>query len=246
MWYGTTIRMTLSPLDIFATLVAALCHDIDHGGLNNAFHVKAQTPLALLYKDTSVLETHHCSRAISILSEVDNDILSELSEEQVSSLWKTLISAILSTDMSLHFHLVKEFESIVSVEKSFDASKQEHRKLLADMVLKCADISNVIKPFPIAKKWAEIICQEFFAQGDMERERGIAVSPLMNRQTVVIPQMQLGFINSICVPIFSLFSVFDNSLTTIPRNLKKNIEEWNLVLQQGMLEQQKQQQQQQR
>ncbi|PRP78206.1 3'5'-cyclic nucleotide phosphodiesterase family protein, partial [Planoprotostelium fungivorum] len=233
IWFGTTTRMAMTPLDILATLIAAMCHDIDHGGLNNAFHVKAQTPLALLYKDTSVLETHHCSRAISILSEVDNDILSELSEEQMASLWKTMISAILSTDMSLHFHLVKEFETIVT-EHSFDASRQEHRKLLSEMVLKCADISNVIKPFPIAMKWAEIICQEFFNQGDMERQRGVAVSPLMNRATVIIPQMQLGFINSICVPIFSLFSSFDNSLTNISKHLKNNIQEWNSVLQTGM------------
>jgi hypothetical protein len=37
-------------LEILAILVGAMCHDADHGGLNNAFHVKAQTPLALLYK----------------------------------------------------------------------------------------------------------------------------------------------------------------------------------------------------
>ena len=67
MVHGKRIQIIFSPLEIFSILIAALCHDLDHGGLNNAFHVKAQTPLALLYKDMSVLETHHCSRAITLL-----------------------------------------------------------------------------------------------------------------------------------------------------------------------------------
>lgn len=113
LWHGKVLQGVFSKLEILALLVASLCHDIDHGGLNNAFHVKAQTPLALLYKDMSVLETHHCSKSISLLSETDNDILSGLSESQSSDLWKLLIQAILATDMSLHFNLLNKFEGLV-------------------------------------------------------------------------------------------------------------------------------------
>ena len=31
-------------------------HDIDHNGLNNNFHINSQSPLAVLYNDSSVLE----------------------------------------------------------------------------------------------------------------------------------------------------------------------------------------------
>lgn len=113
LWHGKTLQGIFSPLEILGLLCAALCHDVDHGGLNNAFHVKAQTPLAVLYKDTSVLETHHCSRSITLLSEVDNDILSGLSDQQYSDIWKTIIQAILATDMSLHFALLGQFENFV-------------------------------------------------------------------------------------------------------------------------------------
>jgi hypothetical protein len=37
-------------------LVGGLVHDIDHNGLNNNFHINSQSPLAVLYNDSSVLE----------------------------------------------------------------------------------------------------------------------------------------------------------------------------------------------
>jgi hypothetical protein len=234
IWHSKKLQEWLPPIEILAVLVAAICHDVDHGGLNNAFQVKAQTPLALLYKDRSVLETHHCSRSITLLSEVDNDILSGLTEQQYSELWKLMISSILATDMSLHFSLLGTFESLVVKEKSWTASNPEHRKLMANMLLKCADISNVVKPFHIAKRWAEVLCTEFFMQGDIEKAKGLDISPLMDRDTVIMPQMQLGFINSICVPIFSLLCNFLTELGPLLETLRDNIAEWNKILQKGL------------
>lgn len=51
----------LTPVERFSILIAALCHDIRHPGLNNTYQVNAQTPLALLYNDQAVLEHHHCA-----------------------------------------------------------------------------------------------------------------------------------------------------------------------------------------
>ena len=33
-----------------------------------------------------------------------------------------------------------------------------------EILIKCADTSNVLKPFPIAKKWAMRVTDEFFLQ----------------------------------------------------------------------------------
>jgi hypothetical protein len=41
------------------------------------------------------------------------------------------------------------------------------------VLLKCADISNVAKPLPVAMEWAVAVSDEFFAQGDRERRQGI-------------------------------------------------------------------------
>jgi hypothetical protein len=43
---------------------------------------------------------------------------------------------------------------------------------LMQVLLKCADISNVAKPMAAAKEWAVAVTDELFAQGDMERLSG--------------------------------------------------------------------------
>lgn len=47
----------LSDEDIFAAMIAAMIHDLDHPGLNNAFQVSSQSYLATLYNDKSVIFT---------------------------------------------------------------------------------------------------------------------------------------------------------------------------------------------
>ena len=45
--------------DVFALFVSALCHDIDHPGVNNAFMVSSRSDIAGLYSNDAVLERHH-------------------------------------------------------------------------------------------------------------------------------------------------------------------------------------------
>ena len=53
----------LNQLEIFAVALAAVCHDVDHPGLTNAFLVAASDPIALRYNDKAVLESHHAATA---------------------------------------------------------------------------------------------------------------------------------------------------------------------------------------
>lgn len=70
-------RDLLQPIEIYALMLSALFHDLEHPGLNNAYHVKAGTELALRFNDQSVLENHHCVVAFSLLRE--HDIFAPLS-----------------------------------------------------------------------------------------------------------------------------------------------------------------------
>ena len=63
---ATNAASLLQPWQVMVALVAALCHDIGHGGVNNAFLEKTNHPLALTYSYTSTLERMHCA-------EVSND-----------------------------------------------------------------------------------------------------------------------------------------------------------------------------
>jgi hypothetical protein len=55
----TRLGQQLSLLDIFALLIASLCHDIDHPGTNNEFQVNSGSDLAFMYNNQSVM-LHNC------------------------------------------------------------------------------------------------------------------------------------------------------------------------------------------
>ena len=58
------------------------------------------------------------------------------------------------------------------------------------MALKAADISNPARTLHISKLWSENIMEEFFRQGDLEKEKKMSVSFLCDRCTTVISVSQ--------------------------------------------------------
>ena len=57
-----------SKLEVFAALVGAAVHDVDHPGRSNQFLIETNNPLAVLYNDNSVLENHHLAVAFQTLA----------------------------------------------------------------------------------------------------------------------------------------------------------------------------------
>ncbi|VDP67888.1 unnamed protein product [Schistosoma mattheei] len=55
------IRSICTNIDEVATLLAAIVHDVDHPGKTNPFLVNSNDPLAILYNDIAVLESHHAA-----------------------------------------------------------------------------------------------------------------------------------------------------------------------------------------
>lgn len=51
------------------------------------------------------------------------------------------------------------------------------------MIVKCSDVSNSARTTNIYVRWANLICDEFFEQGDIEKELNLPVSPFMDRRT---------------------------------------------------------------
>lgn len=220
------LRDYMDDLDVFVLLVSALCHDMDHMGVNNAFHSKAETPLGLLYTASgagSVLETHHCSVAIAILTDPRFNVFAGLDEVTHKIAWNMLINAILATDMAKHGDICRKFEALVG---KFDKSDPENRRLLAYMLLKCADISNVTKPFPIAKQWGMKLTEEFFAQGDKERLLWASVTPFMDRTRQTLAHSQIGFISAVAQPVFSLLGRMIPQLKGPSEQLVVNKKNW--------------------
>ena len=58
----------LDELDILSTVISAVCHDYDHDGLNNAYHVNAISQRAIRYSDKAVQENYHVAESFKILN----------------------------------------------------------------------------------------------------------------------------------------------------------------------------------
>ena len=69
---------------------------------------------------------------------------------------------------------------------------EEHRSKVLCFLLHSADISNPAKPWDIHNRWTTRIMEEFFQQGDREKQLSLPPSPLCDRNTTSIPESQLG------------------------------------------------------
>ena len=74
--------------------------------------------------------------------------------------------------------------------------------------MKCSDVSNPIKSWPIYSEWIERITTEFLNQGDKEKELGLPVSPFCNRESFNTSLSQKSFINFIVSPLFDATSQY--------------------------------------
>lgn len=215
-----------TPIELLALFVSAVCHDAGHDGFNNIYNVKAETPLGILFKDQSVMETHHCTVAISLLTREEYNLFHSIDLDQTKVLWFNIIQLILATDMANHFKLVKETSEIVD-KAEFDINKPEHRLLSMKLLLKVGDISNVSRPFQIADKWCDILCEEFFRQGDNEKSLGIGLtSPLNDRLNSDKPKSQIGFYNFVCLPLYQVVAKLFPPLEVNHQAVKANLEVW--------------------
>jgi hypothetical protein len=67
------------------------------------------------------------------------------------------------------------------------------RTLMGSFILHCADISNPGKDWVKCERWAVLVMNEFFSQGDLQKKLGLKPSMNCDRNTVSVPGCQVGF-----------------------------------------------------
>ncbi|XP_047433979.1 cAMP-specific 3',5'-cyclic phosphodiesterase 4C-like [Mugil cephalus] len=198
-------------LEILAALFAAAIHDVDHPGVSNQFLINTNSELALMYNDESVLENHHLAVGFKLLHLENCDIFQNLTKRQRQSLRKLVIDMVLATDMSKHMTLLADLKTMVETKKVTSSGVllldhyTERIQVLRNMV-HCADLSNPTKPLPLYRQWTERIMEEFFRQGDKERERGMEISAMCDKHTASVEKSQVGFIDYIVHPLWETWA----------------------------------------
>lgn len=76
------------------------------------------------------------------------------------------------------------------------------------MMMTACDVSAIAKPWEVQHRVAKLVADEFFDQGDLERlqlnQQPVAMMDRERRDE--LPQMQVGFIDMICLPLYKVMS----------------------------------------
>ncbi|OCT87936.1 hypothetical protein XELAEV_18021639mg [Xenopus laevis] len=118
---------------------------------------------------------------------------------------------VLATDMSKHMSLLADLKTMVETKKVTSSgvllldNYTDRIQVLRNMV-HCADLSNPTKPLELYRQWTDRILEEFFRQGDKERERGMEISPMCDKHTASVEKSQVGFIDYIVHPLWETWS----------------------------------------
>ncbi|XP_058874734.1 dual specificity calcium/calmodulin-dependent 3',5'-cyclic nucleotide phosphodiesterase 1A-like isoform X2 [Acipenser ruthenus] len=191
----------LTELEILAMIFAAAVHDYEHTGTTNNFHIQTRSDSAILYNDRAVLENHHVSAAYRLLQDDEEmNIFYNLSKDDWRELRALVVEMVLATDMSCHFQQIKAMKNSLQQPEGIDKPKA------LSLLLHTADISHPAKNWDLHHRWTMSLLEEFFRQGDKEAELGLPFSPLCDRKSTMVAQSQIGFIDFIVEPTFTVLT----------------------------------------
>ncbi|CAI2361102.1 unnamed protein product [Moneuplotes crassus] len=222
---GFREKGNLSAMEECSILLASFIHDSDHPGYNNLYMIRTRDKLAIRYNDKSVLENHHISVAFSAMMKSPKTRFNEnLSNGEFDTMRSQIIDLVLATDNSTHFSEISHLRTRLDSE-DFDPSGEDKAKI-CNYLIHIADISNPSKPWKICQQWADLLCTEFFFQGDKEREKGIPISFLMDRYTTNVASGQIGFIDNFLVPAFNILVKLLPEFEQNNEQMRENKKQW--------------------
>ncbi|KAL0820280.1 hypothetical protein ABMA28_006193 [Loxostege sticticalis] len=237
------LKSVFEPLEAAAALISAAAHDIDHPGTSSAFLCNSRHPLAILYNDVSVLESHHAALTFKLTLNDDRvNIFKNLDRDTYKTMRHNVIDMILATEMTKHYEHLAKFVNVFYAKTtgskedmhsdeplSLDTtalSSPENVILVKRMMIKCADVSNASRSQKFAFEWARRIAEEYFLQTDEEKAKDLpVVMPMFDRATCSIPRSQIGFIDYIIIDMMEAWAAFID-MPELVNHARNNHQRW--------------------
>lgn len=229
-----------------AVILAATIHDAGHPGVDNNFMIQHEDDLARTFNDQHVLEMHSLNVSLCILRDRPEMNFLEGSVLSGKSSWLLLKSAVtktvLATDMGQHFDLIAKFSTSLADlrpdHEDYEKRVNANLHLVLQLAMKAADLGHCASRWATHLYWCKCLEEEFFAQGDLERSKGVATSPMMDRSApgCMSPTNQVGFYRFIVMPLFTkLGKAFPGTLELMCQ-AGANFRQWKALKAQAELE----------
>jgi hypothetical protein len=110
---------------------------------------------------------------------------------------RLMIELVLATDNDMHFGLTQKLEAIleageqlrrresVTATPVMKVNVEPKQLLVLQIAMHSADVSNLAKPWSVYEKWLPRIKEEFYCQGDIERELNLPITFAFDRHNPV-------------------------------------------------------------
>ena len=210
----------ISELDKVSLIIAALGHDVGHPGLTNKFLINSRDELSTIYNDRSVLENFHCAKTFQLLENNEINIFSNFSNEDFTSLRKKMIGEILATDMTFHLKIVNDYREY---KKTKDEKLGQNQ---LNFITHIADLFHNYRKFEISLRWVELLSNEFWNQGDKEKELGLPVSFMCDRNDIDVPTSQIGFLTNFSLITIQELVEVNQKFLILKNNSINNLARW--------------------
>lgn len=149
---------------------------------------------------------------------------------------KSFIHKSISTSTSTYLNdktviRSKSDVSNLSVSKKKDLSKDVVKSVLG-LVIECADLAHPAKPLKLHQRWSVMVTEEFFHQGNLEKENGLDISPMCDRSVhekdaLAWARGQQGFIKFLVTKKYDAISAISNNSSAWNRCMDENCQFWN-------------------
>lgn len=216
----------MADLQYAAMLIAALGHDVGHPGRNNLFLVGTRHDLALTYSDRSVLENFHAATLVRMMESPifeNSRLLANAQGEQVAKARHLLTHLILSTDTSKHIEELGAFRFRLGAEGFDPFTEQADMLQVFSMFFRSADIGHSAKNWELHQEWSARVTEEFHQQGDEEKQLGLKVSPLCERDGFKLAAAQVGFLQFVCLPTWRELSKLEEGSLKSPSHHSSSV-----------------------
>lgn len=193
----------LNPHVSFSILISALVHDIGHPGNNNLFEINTCSELACRYNDLSVLEQYHCHLAFELIKQYN--LFENYSNDEFIICRKTIINAILGTDMANHRSIHETMK--LKKETGFNFDSIDDQYLIAKIFVHASDIGNPIQDHELCETWARKVSYEFYLQTEKEKEKGLKPFTSFNINSATsFYSHEMKYITYVCKPYWETIS----------------------------------------
>ena len=143
---------------------------------------------------------------------------------------------IYATDMARHMNDLNELKAMLAecedassmlTSEADDNTKETRKRKMLELTVHASDISWLSRPMETQKTWAYLLFEEFFHQGDVERDAGMKLSMLCDRSSTSVGKSQRGFINFGPLPLFKVISLVQPSKAYIALEIEKSADSWD-------------------